>query len=343
VSERPEGADRQVRSSAAIPGGRSLENAPAGSYLRRRLLRHWYWARTQGLSRLVEEDQLNPLTRIPTAVSKWWWRHANGVAPGAAVPVYLVGLQRSGTNMLVRGLEASPEFEVHNENDNRAFCRFRLRSDAEVAAIVRRSRHRYVLFKPLCDSYRVDELLDELPVPAAGRAIWAYRDVDGRARSALAKFGDANLQVLSEIAAGEGGQRWQAQRISERNREFIASFDYGDMSPQSAAALFWYVRNSLFFELGLDERDDVFLSSYDAMVGRPEENMRALCRFLGFPWRSQLAAHIAPRPGSEKGRLDVDPRIRARCDALRERLDATAAEQARRLTRDSEPFTSRPV
>ena len=38
-------------------------------------------------------------------------------AAGLATPVYLVGLQRSGTNMLARGLDIAPEFEVHNEND----------------------------------------------------------------------------------------------------------------------------------------------------------------------------------------------------------------------------------
>ncbi|MGI8698517.1 MAG: hypothetical protein ACR2J0_05145 [Mycobacteriales bacterium] len=317
--------------TATPPGRRPPEDEPAGRYLRRRLMRHWHWGRTQGFSRLIEEDELNPFTRIPTAVSKWRWRRSNGVAQGSAVPVFLVGLQRSGTNMLVRGLEASPEFEVHNENDPHAFHRFRLRSDHEVAAIVSASQHRYVLFKPLCDSHQIDRLLDELPVAAPGRAVWAFRDVDGRARSALAKFGDSNLQVLRQVAAGEAGDRWQAQRLSEPHLALIREFDYDTMSPASAAALFWYVRNSLFFEMRLDERDDVILSSYDAMVTDPEGNMRALCRFLGFPWRPQLTAHMAPRGGASRSALDVDVAIRERCEDLRGRLEATAAEQKRRL------------
>ena len=56
--------------------------------------------------------------------------------------------------MLTRGLERAPEFEVHNENDGAAFDRFMLRGDAVVETIVRRSGHRFVLFKPLCDSHR---------------------------------------------------------------------------------------------------------------------------------------------------------------------------------------------
>lgn len=319
------------------PRRRPLELEPAAVYLRRRLARHWHWGRTQGFSRLIEEDELNPLTRISTATSKWRWRRTHRVEPGGAVPVFLVGLQRSGTNMLVRGFETSPEFEVHNENDNSAFNRFRLRSDEQIAAIVRWSRHPYVLFKPLCDTHQIDRLLDELPVASPGRAIWAFRDVDGRARSALAKFGDANLHVLREIAVTGGGNRWQAQRLSASNLALIREFDYDEMSPASAAALFWYARNSLFFELGLHERHDVVLSSYDAMVRDPEGNMRALCRFLGFPWRPRLTAHMAPRGGNVKAALDVDPRIRKRCDQLRARLEATAAEQKLRLLRPRDP------
>jgi len=297
----------------------------------RRAARHLHWSRTEGIARLVEEDGLDPFERIPLALRKWRWRRAHGVARGQAVPVWLVGLQRSGTNMLVRGLEAAPEFQVHNESDRRAFRRFRLRPDRELAAVVTASRHRYVLFKPLCDSHRVGELLDHLPVLAPGRAIWAYRDVDGRARSALAKFGDANLRVLREIAGGGGARRWQAQRLSEESLELLAGLDYQRMTAADAAALFWYVRNRLFFELGLDRRADVILSSYDAMVAAPEASMRTLCAFLGVTWRSGLVAHVAARSPTSLPRLDVDPRIRARCDQLAARLDATAAAQAERL------------
>ena len=293
-----------------------------------KVVRHWRWARTEGLARLIEEDQLDPFDRLSSAARRWWWRRSQEVAPGTARPVFLVGLQRSGTNMLVRGFEASPEFEVHNENDRAAFDRFRLRSDAVVRSIVTSSRHRYVLFKPLCDSHRVDELLDNLATPNPGRAIWAYRSVDGRVRSALAKFGDANLRVLRDIAAGEADGRWQAQRLSEESLDLIRSFDYDTMTPASAAALFWYVRNSLYFELGLHERADVLLSSYDALIDDPEAGTRRLCQFLDFPWNPRLMAHISARSNGHHERLELDPFVRGQCDELQKRLDATLEERS---------------
>ncbi|MBV8692586.1 MAG: hypothetical protein JOY57_13060 [Actinobacteria bacterium] len=286
---------------------------------RTRVGRHLRWARTEGVAKLAEEDDLNPVTRVADAARRWRWRRQHGVQPGQATPVWLVGVQRSSTNMVVQGLTASPAFEVHNENDRRAFEHFRLRPDPVVRAIILSSRHRYVLFKPLCDSHRVDELLT-LGTPMPGRAIWAYRNVDDRVRSALAKFGDNNLQVLRQIADGTGTGRWQAQRVSTANLELIKSFDYDRMTPASAAALFWVMRNSLYFDLGLDRRDDVLLSSYDALVADPAAAMRQLCTFLGMEWDPRLVAHVEERP--RVAELEIDPRVRAACRELSERLEA---------------------
>lgn len=287
-----------------------------------RLGRHVSWARSQGLDRLIEEDDLDPAQRIARAYGKWRWRREHATAPGRAVPVFLVGVQRSGTNMVVRGFETSPEFEVHNENDRRAFDRFRLRPLPEVRAIVERSHHRFVLFKPLCDSHRTDELLDELGTASPGRAIWAYRSVDGRVASALAKFGDTNLRVLRELASGRGGQRWQAQRLSPASLELIGSFDYDTTSPATAAALFWYLRNVIVFERGFDRRPDVTVVSYDALVAAPEARMRELCAFLGTDYEHRLVAHIDPGRAPAGPTLDIDPLVRQRCRELQSRLDA---------------------
>lgn len=293
----------------------------AWRYQLSRIGRHVHWARTQGVGRLVEEDQLDPRARASLVLSKWRWRRAHGLRPGSATAVYIVGVQRSGTNMLLHGLEAAPEFEVRNENDRRAFDRFRLRRE-RVAPLVTASRHRFVLFKPLCDSHDTDLLLDTLPVPRPAKAIWAYRSVDDRVRSSLAKFGADNLEVLSEIAAGRGMDRWQAGRLSAANLELVRGFDYSRMSAESASALFWLVRNALFFELGLDRRDDVTLASHDAFVADPQRSMRALCAFLDFPYVPRLVAHIEARSKPGRAPLEIDPEIRRRCDEMQSRLDA---------------------
>jgi hypothetical protein len=282
---------------------------PMLRYFLGRAAKHWRWARTQGIRRLVEEDQLDPRERLRRALRNRSWRRRHGAAPGTATAVFLVGLQRSGTNMLVRGLETAPEFEVHNENDRRAFSRYRLRPDARVAELVRASSHRYVLFKPLCDSHRVDSLLDDLALPVRPLAIWAYRDVDDRARSAVAKFGDANRQALRRIAAGDDSPHlWQGQRLSQESRDLIASFDLASMSAETAA----------------HERPDVLLSSYDELVADPQRCTRTLCDFLGFRWRPAVMAHVERRTPSDRPKLSLDPRVRELCTEMGNRLDGVA-------------------
>ena len=293
-----------------------------------RVLRHWRWGREQGFRRLIEEDQLNPFSRARLSLEKRRWRRAHSVAPNA-VPVYLVGLQRSGTNMIARGLEEAPEFEVRNENDRAAFHRFQLRPNEVIRQIVASSGQRYVLFKPLCDAHRTPELLDEMRTPSPGRAIWAYRDVDGRVRSAVAKFGSTNLHVLQRIAAGDDHGMWQAGGLSEANRALIAQFDYASISAESAAALFWYLRNSLYFELGLDQRPDVLLVPYGAMVERSRDEMGRICEFLDLPYRPQLDAHVDARAPSGRAPLEIDAELRRLCDELTARLErARATEQS---------------
>jgi hypothetical protein len=300
---------------------RDRDDDRIGGRFGERVRRHWRWGREQGFRRLIEEDRLNPVTRLPVAFRKWRWRRTHSVAP-MAMPVYLVGLQRSGTNMLVRGLEESPQVEVRNENDEAAFHEFLLRPPATIRELVARSGHRVVLLKPLCDAHRTNELLDQMGTPTPGRAIWAFRDVDGRVRSAIAKFGDTNLRVLREIAGGREAGLWQAGGLSRSSRELIAGFDYTSMTPESAAALFWYVRNSLYFDLGLDRRDDVLLVSYDRMVEAPEREMRSICAFLDFPYDRRLIAHIELRDRPGRDPLPIDPLVRAHCDELTGRLNA---------------------
>jgi hypothetical protein len=291
-----------------------------------RIRRRIRWARQLGL--FVGEDKLPPLQRTRSAVAKWRWRRTHSVAPNA-VPVFVVGVQRSGTNMLLRGLETSPEVEAHNEDDATAFRRFRLRSDEEIRALVSGSGHAFVLFKPLCDSHRVPELLDGLGTPSAGKAIWIYRRYEGRARSAVATFGSNNLHVLRELAAGGGTDRWQAQGLSTDSWDVIRSTDFESLSPEAAAALFWYARNAMYFEHALHGRPDVTLVSYDAFVDNPAGTMQAICRFLDFGYSSRLVMHVESRSPRGRDPLELPSEIRERCEDLQRRLDRAVVEKTR--------------
>ncbi len=289
-----------------------------------RARRHVQWIREQGLARVIEEDRLQPVVRARAAASRALWRRRHGVAPGEARPVYVLGVQRSGTNMVMAAFEVAPAFEIRNENDKTVFERFQLRSLESVTDVVGRSRHEFVVLKPLCDSDRAVELL-ELD-PGRARALWVYRAVDDRVRSAVSKFGDVNAEVLREIAREGRSERWQARSLSDDSLDKIRAVA-ADLDAESGAALFWYARNRLFLDQGLQDRDDVLLVSYDRLVDDPRATFGAIADLLGIPYTESLVAHVEAGRSSTRAPLDLHPDVRRWCTELQGELDDLAARR----------------
>jgi hypothetical protein len=283
-----------------------------------RLRRQLSWVRADGLARMVEEKHLHPTRRARAAVAQARWRRRHGVEPGEARPVWVLGVQRSGTNLLTRTLQGVPEMAVYSENHRRAFVDYRLRSDDEIRLLIHRSRHRLVLFKPLCDSARALDFWGSHFSRSPSLVIWAYRSVDGRVRSALSRFGTANLEVMRAVAAGRHHGMWQVDGLGPEDLALIRRFDWGDDAAASAAALFWYLRNKLLFDRGLHVRPRVTVFSYDAFVADPGGGAAVVARFLGVPADGLDAGPVRP---SRPVRFDLYPEVRQRCDELGAALD----------------------
>jgi len=121
---------------------------------------------------------------------------------------------------------------------------------------------------------------------------------------------------------------WLAAGLSAEGSSLVRGLDTARLSPATASALVWYLRNSLYFELGLAGRRDVLLVLYERLLDDPERELRRVCRSLELPYRERMSAHVGPRPAPLTGRLAIDPAIRERCDEL-ERRFARELEDAR--------------
>lgn len=236
-----------------------------------------------------------------------------------SLPVYIVGAQRSGTNMFGECLNRSLDVDYYPENSPVAFDDYHLRDNRLIQQLIQRSRHRYVVFKPLKDSHRVAELLR---LAGRGRAIWMYRRYEDRANSAVHRFGSHNLEVLSDIAQGRRMDVWQAQGLVADDLRLIREFDYGSISPEAAASLFWYLRNKLFFNQGLEQSPDVFLVCYEELVSNPERVMRIVCQFLGCEYRSTMTRHIFATSIGKHEAPDIPQDIKNLCSGMYENLSA---------------------
>ena len=254
------------------------------------------------------------IARKRRATRNLLWRIRNDYSPNARA-LYILGVQRSGTTMLIDCLERNPEIEVYGE-DSAAMVDWRLRDNETIRRLIMSSPCKVVTFKPLTDSHRAAELLALSPGSAA---IWAFRRFEDRANSAVAKFGTNNQELLAALSRGERLDAWQALGLSPGNFDLIRSFDYQAMSAQSAAAVFWYVRNSLFFDQGLDERDDVLPLAYEELVANPGPVLRSLCQFMGCTFRDSMISEVHEKSVGKKP-SNIDARVAALCEPMYQRL-----------------------
>nr|MCU0843190.1 sulfotransferase [Thiobacillaceae bacterium] len=201
---------------------------------------------------------------------------------GMALPrthVFVAGMQRSGTNMLIETLEWSPYTDVYHETDPRAFDNYEMRPLSVIQELARRSSAPFFVIKSLCELDLLRQLLEEC---APAKVVWIVRHYHDSTNSAIRSFGNFVPQ-LKRLSKNKDSDGWRGRGMSDASQDLIRRLAHPDMGEASAAALTWYYRNVLFFEQGLDRDPRVALIAYEDLVHDPTPRLAALCDFLGVP------------------------------------------------------------
>src|SRR4051812_21214318 len=126
-------------------------------------------------------------------------------------PVFIVGLQRSGTTMLMDVFHLHPETEVFDEaRDSRSFFDFRLRDPHTMRQIIDDSRYRFPCFKIIADSHILPSILDGLRNP---KVLWMYREPGPNAASRLAKFPNGTMSIRA-VCENRPCSGWFAEGVT---------------------------------------------------------------------------------------------------------------------------------
>ena len=105
----------------------------------------------------------------------------------------------------------------------------------------------------------------------------------------------------------------------------VAARFHESMDPYDAAALFWYVRNRFFFDLGLDRDSSVMPLRYEDLVRDPATVIGRVYRFVGAR-SSRAGATLVHGDSAAKGKdVKLSPDIEALCRELLARLDRAHA------------------
>jgi hypothetical protein len=234
--------------------------------------------------------------------------------------LFILGCQRSGTTLMQQIFDADLDAKVYGEFSEITRTantpNLRLRPLDEVRGIIARNPARLVVAKPIAETQNALRLLEKFP---GARVVFLYRHYAAVASSNLRLFGRRNgINNLRPIVKGET-ENWRSENVPADVRALVAARFHENMNPHDAAALFWYVRNRFFFDLGLDRRADVLPLRYEDLLRDPSGRIQGLYRFVGMPPSRRGVALVRPERGN--GGIELSPDIEELCTQMLERLD----------------------
>lgn len=237
-------------------------------------------------------------------------------SPARRNVLFIAGVQRSGTNMVMDVLEKNLDTDVYHERDPRAFDNYKLREDAVIAALVRNSPASTVVVKCLMESQKLARLLE---IHAPARAIWVYRNYDDVVNSMLASFSKQIEQVRLLTRRRIAGD-WLTDDMTDETYAQVCALAEGDLDGPSAAAIQWYFRNVLYFEQGLDRDPRVLLVNYDRLVTNPAPEIGRIFAFADLAMSPRVMRGITPRSIGKHPRPVLKPAVDNCCADLLARL-----------------------
>jgi hypothetical protein len=241
--------------------------------------------------------------------------------------VFIFGCQRSGTTLLRDILDRDLNSKVYGEfgvisRSRRGHKNNRLRPLEEIQAMFQRDRAGLVVTKPIAETQNARKLLAYF---AGAKAIFIYRHYGAVVSSNLKLFGQGNgIRNLRPIVNGDS-ENWRAEGVAPDIRSMVQARFREDMNPYDAAALFWYVRNRFFFDLGLDQDGSVMPLRYEDLTRDPAGTIGRMYHFIGAPCSDAGLALVHGDSAAKGTGVQLSPDIDALCRELLARLDQAHA------------------
>jgi hypothetical protein len=259
---------------------------------------------------------------LPLRIRHALWRHGKALRQRVlprpvAQHVFVAGMQRSGTNLLMDVLDASLATQVFHETDPRAFARYQMRDLAVIRQLAQASPAPVFVIKALCELDRIRALMDTF---SPAKTLWMVRDWRDSARSAVKSFGNFVPQ-WQRLAHGDADD-WRGRGMSPATRELLTALYRQDASEAEGAAIMWFYRNVLFFEQLLAADPRVRLVFYEDLVRDPAREVSALYDFVGLPVSAGIAGRIHARSVKHRAPADISPEVASLCDELLARFRA---------------------
>lgn len=237
--------------------------------------------------------------------------------------VFIAGVQRSGTNMMMDVLERSYETDVYHERDPRAFDNYQMRNIKVVHKLYNKSNAKFFIIKTLCELQKLPVLMEEF---SSSKTVWINRSYEDVVNSMLISFRNQAKQV-KRITKDRASNGWLSEGMSDMTHSMLCKHVHENLDDGSAAALIWYFRSILFFEQGYDQNPDVILVQYEDIVSDPLTQFKRVFDFIGLKYTSRVSSMVTAKSIRKRTAPVIEHEIRTMCENLMKKFDKVLQPQ----------------
>lgn len=230
--------------------------------------------------------------------------------------VFVAGVQRSGTNMMMDVLERSYETDVYHESNSHAFDNYEMRSIPVIKQLYKRSKAPCFVIKSLCELQDLTVLMEEF---SPAKTVWVLRDYNDVVNSMLKSFKNHAKQIL-RISEDRTSDGWRSKGISDETHALLVKHVHSNLNDATAAALMWYLRNVLYFQQEFDKNPNVYLVSYEDLVTEPQNNFIQIFSFIGLDYTPRLSSKVFDSSVRRRDPPQIDQPVKDICKGLLDRF-----------------------
>lgn len=236
--------------------------------------------------------------------------------------LFIFGVQRSGTTITIDflmklfGVKGYHEFSPLTEDGDEGL---RFLSIDVVKKRINENQEPFVLAKPLVESQKADELLEYFP---NSKGIWMYRNYRDVVSSFHKKFGENVGEHHIDLIIRNVSNNWRAERIPNHLRQLAVDFNKKGMTNYDATALYWYIRNMLFFEYEFENIPTLKLLKYEYFMNNYRLVIKKICELWRYTYELPEDDFVFRTDSIKKGKdVEINPEIDKLCQEVSKRLD----------------------
>ena len=236
--------------------------------------------------------------------------------------LFIFGVQRSGTSVTFHNLSRLFGVKGYGEfSDLTALGDEKLRfsSYRRVKNIINKNLEPFIINKPLVESQVADIVLKNFDYSIG---IWMYRDYRDVVNSFHKKFGESIGRHHIDFIINGDLNNWRSERVPEKFQKLAIDINKKGLTNHDCTSLYWYIRNSLYFEYQFYNISNLKLVSYEVFVQNPSHFITKICNLWGYTYKIDPTKLTFNTNSINRDTLpNIHPEIKELCQDLSIRLN----------------------